>query len=142
MVTITIIETINDAQLIEIQDLLKELSSEIQVTPEDIKNAVCCQNTFFFALMDDKHIVGCASLCVYNSPTGKKAHVEDVVIKSSYRGHYYGKKLIESVIEYARNSLRDVDIYLTSNPSRVVANHLYQELGFERYETNCYKMMM
>ena len=31
-------------------------------------------------------------------------------------------------------------IQLTSNPARVAANRLYQELGFERYETNCYKM--
>ena len=30
-------------------------------------------------------------------------------------------------------------IQLTSNPARVAANRLYQELGFERYETNCYK---
>ena len=30
-------------------------------------------------------------------------------------------------------------IQLTSNPARVAANRLYQESGFERYETNCYK---
>ena len=28
---------------------------------------------------------------------------------------------------------------LTSNPSRIAANQLYQTLGFERYETNLYK---
>ena len=32
-------------------------------------------------------------------------------------------------------------IHLTSNPKRVAANRLYQELGFERYVTNCYKMI-
>ena len=31
-------------------------------------------------------------------------------------------------------------IQLTSNPARVAVNRLYQEMGFERYETNCYKM--
>ena len=33
-------------------------------------------------------------------------------------------------------------IQLTSRPARVAANLLYQELGFERYETNCYKMIL
>lgn len=33
-------------------------------------------------------------------------------------------------------------IQLTSNPARVAANRLYQDLGFERYETNCYKLLL
>lgn len=32
------------------------------------------------------------------------------------------------------------DRSVTSNPARVAANRLYQDMGFERYETNCYKM--
>ena len=33
-------------------------------------------------------------------------------------------------------------IQLISNPARVAANRMYRELGFERYETNCYKMVL
>ena len=33
-------------------------------------------------------------------------------------------------------------IQLTSNPACVAANRLYQELRFERYETNCYKLLL
>lgn len=40
----------------------------------------------------------------------------------------------------AAKSLKVRQIQLTSNPKRVAANRLYQNLGFERYETNCYKM--
>ena len=29
-------------------------------------------------------------------------------------------------------------VHLTSNPSRIAANALYQKIGFERKETNCY----
>lgn len=29
---------------------------------------------------------------------------------------------------------------LTSNPRRVAANKLYQQMGFEPKETNCYRM--
>ena len=31
-------------------------------------------------------------------------------------------------------------VHLTSNPSRIAANALYQKLGFEKKETNCYVM--
>ena len=30
-------------------------------------------------------------------------------------------------------------VQLTSNPKRVAANQMYQNMDFERYETNCYK---
>ena len=42
----------------------------------------------------------------------------------------------------AAKSLNVHHIQLTSNPARIAANRLYQSLGFERYETNCYKMML
>ena len=31
-------------------------------------------------------------------------------------------------------------IHLTSNPKREAANALYQKMGFEKKETNCYMM--
>ena len=34
------------------------------------------------------------------------------------------------------NKMNVHHVQLTSNPARVAANRLYQELGFERYETN------
>lgn len=42
----------------------------------------------------------------------------------------------------ARETLTPVDLHLTSMPSRVEANELYQSLGFEQRETNVYKMSL
>ena len=53
-------------------------------------------------------------------------------------GRGYGKELIKAMIEAAKK-MNVHHIQLTSNPRRVAANRMYQELGFERYETNCYK---
>ena len=124
----------------EILLLMRELDPEIRVTSEMVRNAVESANTHVFALMDDERIIGCASLGVFDTPTGRKAHIEDVVVLSTYRGQHLGRRLMEHVIDFARRELGEVDLYLTSRPYRVAANSLYQSLGFRKKETNCYKM--
>lgn len=66
------------------------------------------------------------------------ADIESVVVSSKCRGRGYGKELMAAMIEAAKK-MNVYHIQLTSNPARVAANRLYQVLGFERYETNCYK---
>lgn len=134
------LQSVNESQVQDILELMRELDPEIRVTPAMIQQTVAAEGTCFFALMDGAHIVGCASLCVFYSPTGCKAHVEDVVVLSSYRGQQLGRRLMEHLIDYARTELKEVDIYLTSRPQRVAANELYQSLGFCRKETNVYKL--
>lgn len=62
-----------------------------------------------------------------------------IVVSSKYRGCGYGKKLMTAMV-YAAKNLNVHHIQLTSNPKRVAANRLYQNMGFEMYKTNCYKM--
>ena len=85
-------------------------------------------------------ILGVATLCVYESPTGRKASVEDVVVSQACRGQHIGKRLMEHIITFARTNLADIDLCLTSRPHRVAANNLYRSLGFQPKETNVYKM--
>ena len=120
--------------------LMHELDPDIAVTEQMLKRAVEASGTHLFAMMDGERIIGCASLCVFDSPTGRKAHVEDVVVLSEYRGQHLGKRLIEHIIAYARKNLAPVDFYLTSRPHRVAANVMYKSVGFKQKETNVYKM--
>ena len=69
------------------------------------------------------------------------ADVESVVVSSKYRGRGYGRELMTMMIDVAK-SLNVHHVQLTSNPKRVAANKMYQNMGFERYETNCYKMIL
>ena len=87
-------------------------------------------------------IVGCASLCVFDSPTGRKGHIEDVVVSSACRGQHLGRKLLEYILDYARTDLAPIDIHLTSRPARVAANTLYRSLGFEQRDTNVYRLII
>jgi ribosomal protein S18 acetylase RimI-like enzyme len=140
MLKILRLQAVADEQVDEIKRLMVELDPEISVTSDMVRAAVETPETCFFALMNDGHIVGCASLCVCHSPTGTKAHIEDVVVLSSYRGQHLGRRMIEYVIEYAKKELKPVELFLTSRPKRVAANELYQSLGFRQKVTNVYLM--
>ena len=135
------LSALSKSQVQDVLALMAELDPEIEVSSAMLHRAVESATSHFFAVMtDDGHIIGCATLCVFESPTGRKASVEDVVVSSQYRGQGLGKKLMEHVIDYAKRELRDVDIHLTSRPHRVAANKLYQQLGFQQKQTNVYVM--
>jgi ribosomal protein S18 acetylase RimI-like enzyme len=139
--TIKELSVLSESQVSDVLSLMGELTSSIAVTPEMVLQTVASGSSHFFAIIDNNgHIVGCATLCVFDSPTGRKASVEDVVVSSLYRGQGLGRKLMEHVIDYARRELVDVDLHLTSKPHRVAANNLYQHLGFRKKETNVYVM--
>lgn len=135
------LHTITDSQVSDLLVLMKELAPDLTVTTEMLWNTVESANAHLFAAMDeDQRIIGCATLCVFESPTGRKASVEDVVVLSSCRGQHLGMALMEHLIDYACRELKDVDLHLTSHPTRVAANKLYQSLGFELRGTNFYRM--
>jgi len=95
----------------------------------------------FFAINDQGEYMGMFAIGFYISPTGKKAWIEDVVVAISYRGQGVGKFLIEFAIQYAKEQNADT-LMLTSNPERISANKLYQNLGFQQKTTNVYRMKL
>lgn len=137
--TIEELHCVTKAQIHEVIGLMGELDRSINVTAEMVKRTIEAPGTHFFAVMDGEHIVGCASLCVFDSPTGRKASIEDVVVASAYRGQLIGKQLMQHVIEYAK-TLAPINLQLTSRPERAAANKLYQSIGFQKRETNAYRM--
>jgi len=93
----------------------------------------------FFAFNESDSCIGMLTIGIYLSLTGKKAWIEDVFVHNLYRGQGVGKKLIEFAIQFTRQKQVGL-LTLTSNPARVAANNLYVKLGFEKKETNVYKM--
>ena len=129
-------------QFEDLKQLMSELSDRVDFTQTDLMEVQKDSNCHLYVIHDGEgRIIGCATLCVFHSPTGTKASIEDVVVSSSYRGQHLGKQLMEYVMEQA-NEYAPIELHLTSNPMRVAANHLYQSLGFQKKETNCYQMMI
>lgn len=135
--------TLTESQIDDLLGLMKELTAELTVTRQQQQRSVAAPGTrIFIAENDEKHIVGCATLCVFESPTGRKASVEDVVVLPAYRGQGIGRTLLQRIIDFAKNKLAPIDLRLTSNPSRTEANALYHTLGFVQRETNVYMMKL
>lgn len=129
------------AALAEISALLGQLSPGSSLTREGLEAVISQPGSHLYVLRSGERIIGCATLCVYSSPTGRKASVEDVVVSSEFRGQHLGRRLMEYVLEQAR-TFAPIELHLTSRPSRVAANALYRSLGFSLRETNAYNMIL
>lgn len=127
------------AQFEDLKQLMSELSDRVNFTQTDLMLVLKDRNCHLYAVLEGEHIIGCVTLCLFHSPTGTKASIEDVVVSSAYRGQHLGRQLMGYVLEQAK-AYAPIELHLTSNPMRVAANKLYQSLGFQKKETNCYQM--
>ncbi len=125
-----------------VQQLLDQLTPAPMVMSEaQLRAVIDSPVSHLFLLCDEEQIVGMITVGIYCSPTGSKAWIEDVVVDRRFRGRGYGRLLVERAIDFARTQGVEL-LMLTSNPARTAANTLYQAIGFERKETNCYKLTL
>jgi ribosomal protein S18 acetylase RimI-like enzyme len=86
-------------------------------------------------------VVGSLTLVLFRIPTGQRAWIEDVVVDEASTRQGIGQALNEAAVAHAREwGARTVD--LTSRPAREVANRLYARLGFEKRDTNVYRLTL
>jgi ribosomal protein S18 acetylase RimI-like enzyme len=119
--------------------LLPQLASGSGSIPDErFRKILKTEGTHLFIAEHENKIVGMLTLVIYDIPTATRAWIEDVVVDESQRGLGFGMELINFAIEFARSSgAKAVD--LTSRPSRITANRLYQKTGFAIRETNVYR---
>lgn len=98
-------------------------------------------NARVVVLKEEGKIIGMAILRWHDLPGGRVATLEDVVVNAKYRGMGYGEALVKKIIELANENNIDF-IDLTSNASREAANELYRKLGWEKRETNVYRLYL
>lgn len=121
----------------DIARLMEVLDPTITFSEEKLQMVVNDSNAHLFVLRDNGRIIGCCTMAVFFSPTGKKASLEDVALLPEYQGQHLGRMLVEHALNEMRKEA-PIHIQLTSRPSRVAANGLYKALGFHQKETNVY----
>jgi ribosomal protein S18 acetylase RimI-like enzyme len=125
-----------------IASLLAQLSSSAPpFARSDLAAMVADPANTILAARVGGEIVGITTLVVFRVATGVRAFIDDVVVRDAHRGKGLGEKLVRAAIDQAA-SLGVQKIDLTSRPSREAANRLYQRLGFERRETNVYRLAL
>lgn len=130
----------SDALCETVWHLSKQLtSSKVMMGRDDLAAIIEAANSHLFIVYYEGEPAGMLTLGDYVTPTGHKAWIEDVVIDEAFRGMALGEELVEYAITFSR-SIGVKTLMLTSRPSRVAANRLYQKVGFLLKETNLYKM--
>lgn len=127
----------------ELCEAFKKLTPQLaDITPptaEHLARLIKAESTHLFIAREEEtnKIVGTVTLVTCLIPTSYKGWIEDVIVDSSQRGQGLGKKLINFVHDFAQEKGIEV-LFLTSHPSRVAANKLYQKVGYEQKMTNLY----
>ncbi|MEC8792048.1 MAG: GNAT family N-acetyltransferase [Verrucomicrobiota bacterium] len=142
MVEIIEISEASNEILSQVNGLLPQLSkSASPLSLESLDILAKSESTNLFVAKEGKKVWGMLSLVLFPIPTGTKAWVEDVVVDSSARGKGIGKALMNHALKKVREK-RGKSIDLTSRPSRETANKLYQTLGYQKRETNVYRLSL
>ena len=140
--TIEHITQFNAEHIAPIADMLFQLTGqEYSFGEQELRAVIDDSASQLFLLQAEGQVIGMLTLGRYTSPTGVKVWVEDVVVKSEYRGEGLGRKLVNHAIEYCKANFAPCTLMLTSNTARVAANELYRTSGFEPKQTNVYKMI-
>ena len=111
-------------------------------TAAELAEMVEAPGTRLLLAVDDAGtVVGTLTLVVFRIPTGVRAWIEDVVTDAAARRRGVAESLTRRACDIAAEAgARTVD--LTSRPSREAANLLYAKLGFERRDTNVYRLTL
>lgn len=122
-----------------VNQLLPQLSSSAPPLSLDrLSEMIQSRSVHLYIAREDQEVLGMLSLVLFPIPTGMRAWVEDVVVDEKARGKGIGKALSEHALKEALR-LGAMTVDLTSRPSRVAANLLYQRVGFTKRETNVYR---
>jgi len=132
----------------EINNLLRQLSEHSKLSSKKKINKILAQKNFHFLTVKDTSIsekdapiIGMACVYFQDTLSGFKGYIDDVVVDESYRGQGLGARLVQCLINLAKQK-KAKQIDLTSAPKRKAANALYRKLGFKLRKTNIYRLIL
>ncbi len=134
------LESFDAGELKRLNRLLSQLSkSSAPMNSSQLERILLSDCTRIYVAREMGCIIGMLSLVAFSVPTGLRAWVEDVVVDAEARGKGVGRALCVHAMKEA-GKFGGCTLDLTSRPSRLEANRLYQSLGFKRRDTNVYRL--
>lgn len=89
---------------------------------------------YFVTLVDEKIVSSCNIMVIPNFSRNQRSYalIENVITHPDYRRKGYGRSIIETAINHAKdNNCYKVMLLSTSSHNRAVAHKFYEELGFD-----------
>lgn len=115
-----------------VQRLLWLLSVEAEVSASDAPTYVAVQ---------DSHVIGMVTLCVFRTLTGPKAYLDHLVVEPRLRRHGVGRALVQHAITQAR-AAGATRIDLTAGDQKEAGRALYLSLGFRERDTRVLRLSL
>ena len=110
-------------------------------TKEELEIVISSKDTYLFIATEGFDIIGTLTLVFYRVPSGIKTWIEDVIVCESARGKGVATALMWHALKVARDEGAE-KIDLSSRPWREAANNLYLKMGFEKRDTNMYRLYL
>lgn len=127
---------INAAIAERVCELYRQLSPTKK--QQDLRHVLDEDNpVYVVGSFEDEKLTGIASMAVYKVVSGHKGWIEDVVVDATYRGKGIGRKLIERLLELARD-MQLTEVLLFTEDHRIAARTLYESLGFKTKDSTIY----
>ncbi|MBM1107242.1 GNAT family N-acetyltransferase [Aurantibacter crassamenti] len=128
----------NDIQQ-QVKDLFNELNSNIKQLSltETLKNN---NNIVLAVCKEDNTLIAMAAMVTYKVISGHKGMIEDVIVSGNQRGKGLGRKLMEKLLDEAKNMELN-EIILFSGHHRTAAISLYKSLGFQLKDSGLYRLI-
>ncbi len=108
----------------------------------DVKEMIDSPLHFLYLARDAKSnaFVGMVLLMVFRIPYVRKGYIDDLVVDEKFRNKGLGTQLMQQAVDTAREK-GAAYVDFTSRPRRDASNNLYEKLGFEKRETNVYRLI-
>lgn len=144
----------SDIIIEQAKEFSKELSAALQrfikqegiyyqpLTDNDLREMLQNPQGFLFVARHtpSNEIAGMLFLAIYRIPYVKKAYIDDLVVDEKFRRQGIATKLLTSAIETAK--LHHVSYVMLTAKATRLANGLYEKLGFQRRESNAYRLYL
>lgn len=144
MIAFSVLSEATDSAYKDISAILTQFHSDPELSATKLENLqaiVSDPHIHLIVARDGEKIVGMAILFVMVHPDDISGYVDYVVVDDAYRGQGIGSQIMQKLMSVAREHHVE-ELNLTSRPSREAANHLYQKLGFEKRDTNVYRLKL
>lgn len=120
-----------------LQNQVSELFEQLSPNKKQIELNKILENTNQITLAyckENDKIIGIASMCCYKVISGNKGWIEDVVVDKNARGKGIGRKLMEKLLEIAKQK-ELCEVLLFTEDHRIPAINLYNKLNFQQKES-------
>lgn len=128
--------------LAAVNELLPQLSEAARpMSASGLEGIVAAEASRLFMAREQEKYYGMLTLICFAAPTGRRARIEDLVVDGQARGKGVGRRLLAHAIDAAA-AWGAWAMDLTSNPARLTANRLYQQMGFQSQATHVYRLSL